>query len=205
MNRSHKILAILIAGIIFSWPFTVLAQQIKRDDTTGLVTSIGSNLTPAAGETVCTMSPNLAATVTANQPNGGLVLQQFSPTPCVAATVIATPPAATPTPTVTSVPNPIISLGASAGTGASFSLVAGSNLQRGAISITAGTSPSLGTILSITFPAGAPYVQLQAIGDNAAASGIYLRSLTSTVATVGVRTAMIANQTCIIGYILWPN
>lgn len=186
----------LLAALLGSTP--VRAQQITRDDASGMVTGLGSNLTPKAGETTCTMAPALAATVAADQPNGGLVAQQFSPTPCTAATVIVTP--APPTPTATPIPNVTISVGAAAGTGATFSVAAGSNLMRGAILVTAGTSPSVGTVLTITFPGGAPYVEIQMIGDNAVTVVPYLRTLSSTVASVGVRSAMTNGSVYTIGY-----
>lgn len=201
MSRKHLGAVLCAAILTLGVGGLAQAQIISVNNSTGQVAQLGANVTPQAGETACTMDPTLAAQVASNQPNGGLAVQQFSPTPCTG-TIVATPAPATPTPTATPPANPTIAVGAAAGTGATFSLANGSNLQRGAILVTAGTSPSLGTVLSITFPGGAPYVQIQPIGDNAAASGTYLRGLTSTVATVGVRAVMTAGQIYTIGYLL---
>jgi hypothetical protein len=200
MNKRTVVMLATLAALLDG---PALAQQIGVNNVTGQETQLGANLTPQAGETVCTMSASLADQVAAHQPNGGLMVQQFSPTPCTG-TVVATPapPAPTATPTA-----PTLALGAPAGTSAAASFISGSNNQRGAISITAGTSPSVGIVLTVTFPqtyATVPAVLINDVGVNAAAVSFKVRNITTSQVTIAVLSAMTNGQSYVFDYLVVP-
>ncbi len=164
------------------------AQQITIDNSTSHVTALGSNLTPAAGQSSCTMSPSLAAAVATAYPNGGLSVSGFDGATCTG-NVIPTPAPPTPTPLPTST---TLLPGANAGAGATVTTVPGAQSDRfsGALRVTTGAVPTAGAMIVVTYPQAfsrPARVFLQPI--NSAASGIldwYPSGQTATGVTINI-------------------
>ena len=90
---------------------------------------------------------------------------------------------------------PAVAVGAGAGTGSPAVSVAGTD-EHGVLTITAGTSPAAGTLVTVTFAepfAKAPVVVGLVAGDNnSSGAGLYA-SATTTVLTISARAAIGGN------------